>query len=359
MNPHRDRSFKGMKQLIKIAHENHNIEIDIDIFNDPKNNVLLSDSYYSLINGYQRALEIAPPGSERFQPGISLQELDSLFFLESNLSSSIFQTIISIEKRFKTTLQYVISKHMGVLDVSEYLNWNEKFYLSQHHNDVVPIIKKLSQLATGYYYNDNLIQGSPIPEKKDDVSESLKSHRAVGNVPPWILVNDLTFGDSIRWYQSLQPFLKQEVIYLAFPNINFQNGTEHRFSNRMNLEFVKISLKLLRHFRNGIAHGDLINKIEISPSFELHWGHISKLIDLNQIMTRREFDLGVGKNDLLSLYIVIYIMSDYRQFFLLKTQTVSILEMLNTIFNSVDISYVRRTLSMPSKFSERIENLEK
>lgn len=353
MREEKNRDFTGMKKLLIKATEVHNIPIDIDVFkNSDDSNILITDSYYSLINGYQRALE-KDPGSEQFLDNMSLLSLDQLYFLENELSAALFQSILNIEKKFKTAIQYVVSKRIGTNAIDEYLQHDAHFYLSlsNERNGVKKILTKLLKKSTGYYYDTNLDPTSPIPPYKEHPSQSLKEYRRIGNVPPWILVNDLTFGEAFMWYKSLQPKLKQEIIYLAFPRVFSRHQTYDS-----NINFITKSLGIIKQFRNGFAHGDVINKI--NPTIHFEWNTLSRYMNLTKVVSVDEYSLGTGHSDLLILYITVYMLGNNRSFDMLINKTSVILDQINHNFDSTDLAHIRKVFNIPSNMEQRILNLK-
>lgn len=352
MVTHNSRPFNGFNKLTKIAKNKHNI--DTLETSEVSREFLISDSYYSLLNGYQSVL-CKEGQSEKFLDGITLEKLDLLYFLETNLSAALFHNILFIEKRFKTALQYVVSKHLGTKDLTEYLFWNEKYYNSRNKKDVTSILKKLLKITRGHYFNNDFSEGGKIDAEKEHVSQAILDHRSYGNVPPWVLANELTLGDSIRWYNSLKDFLKQEIIYLAFPNVRFTNAT-NRFKNPQNLNFITDALSIIQDFRNGTAHGTLLNKINFSRL--LRWNDISMLLDLRNVMNQNDYENGLGQNDLLAIYMSIVILSDGRQLILLKPHINLIIEQLHSNFDSKNIEAIYKAFLIPNDFLDRIKNIK-
>ncbi|WP_386085875.1 Abi family protein [Weissella cibaria] len=351
----RQRPFKGFNKLIEKASVDHNINVSTSTDSELRE-FLLSDSYYSLVNGYQRAFERTPQ-SEIFQDNISLAELDLIYFFESNLSSTLFQNILYIEKRLKTALQYVVSKHLGTSDVSEYLTLNRQYY--SINRTTVRTLKNFLGKATGYFYEvdedyTRFTRGQRNNENSHQLSDSLINYRATGNVPPWILVNDLTFGETFYWFNALKDFLKQEVIFLAFPKLEFKNGPD-RHSNENNLTFINNALTMIKDLRNNLAHGSLLNKVNFSIS--LSWSHVSKLFELNGLITRQEFNHGKGKKDLLAIYLIFFILlEDTRLTLLIPSTEVAI----SHAYESFDHSFtnsLNSIFNIPADFLDVIKSI--
>lgn len=347
----------GFNKLVELANDKHNINTNQDSYINLRE-LFISDSYYSLVNGYQKAFE-SVPNSEKFSNGISLSQLDLLYFLETNLSATLFQNILFIEKRLKTALQYVVSKHLGTDAKNGYLCLNKTYYVNEQNT--IQTLGRFLKIATGHYYVfDNTTsefvlksKNSQVKKGKEHVSKSLKEYRKTGNVPPWILINDLTFGETLKWYNSLKNNLQQEIIFLAFPNVIFSQTNRHYDPN--NLSFINNALTMIKDFRNGIAHGDLLNKINLSLT--LSWSHISHLFNLNGIIIKKKFASGVGKNDLLSIYLIIFVLSDIRQLQLLVPSTETLINQAHATLGPSMMKPINRVFNIPDDFLDILNKL--
>lgn len=208
-------------------------------------------------------------------------------------------------------------------------------------------LSRILRKATGHYILKKFIIGDEIPPSKEHPSQALLEYRKTGNIPPWVLVNDLTFGDTLNLYSALQDKYKKEIISIAFPNVKFSNRNKTTGDER-NIEFVSSVMHLIKSYRDGLAHGDLLNKIQGNQ--ELKWLQIDELINHTGVVTEAEHMLGIGRSDLLSLFISLWILTDNYSTENLFTISNIVLEQLGLIFGNENLSNARKAFKTPQIF---------
>ena len=317
--------FKDWDKQVNLLSDRHNIIVSSQI---SAQEILKNYSYYTLVNGYQRALE-STANSEIFMDGIDIETIGYIQLIESHLSSDLLHHIITIEKKIKTIFQHEISKKFGTLQ-DDYLNLSN--YITKERYDRKNVISQLKNVAN----NDRR------------VSESLKKYRREGNVPPWILVNDLTFGQLERWYTISQEDIKQKVV--SEFNLHFDDEEKDRESFRLIFLF-------LIAFRNGLAHGDVINKI--SPRVIIHYWIWKNFYDDNIINLIDYEENKLGKNDLYALFLIFGIFLSKEEKALLLSSMKSYLQALNDILPITEAPMRRLLGGLPSDFISRIDHILK
>ena len=325
--------YTSVTDLVALAASKHNVSSS----NQGSSEYFLNTfSYYKLINGYQKALE-NPTGSEYFSDGFTIENLSLFQLNESLLASNILWLILSVEKKFKTLLQNEIAKRFGIQH-TEYLS--SKLYNDHGKLRKSGVLKKLRAVATGYY---DLKANSKF--KNDHPSKSIIKYREEGNVPPWILVNELMLGESIKWFDIMDSTSRRNIV--SNFNINISDPEK-------SIEFFSMALDLMRQFRNGLAHGDVINKI--SSSTELSWIHINELFS-ESVISKSEFTIqGIGKSDLFGLFMVLSVLAPEMHQVYFRNDFNSRIDSFNQLFAS-NSSITRRLLNMPDDFERRIDEM--
>ena len=326
--------FKTFNQLVEKARQDHNIQS-----NDSLTSIafLKEHSYYTLVNGYQRALE-SKEKSEFFKDGFTIEQLGFIQINETLLSSNLLWLIISVEKHFKTLLQNQISEKIGI-GQNDYLI--AKPYSGNDFAEKNQVINKLKTVATGLYRGR---EGQPV--YTEHVSNSLLKYRKEGNVPPWILVNDLTLGEAMRWFNILPSEFKKSIV--SEFNINISDY-------EIAIEFFPMAMDLIRQYRNGLAHGDIINKIRSTT--ELHIDHLEMLFPNTSIISRPEYtNNNIGRSDLYALLLSLVVLSSKTHIWLFKNDFLNRLEIMENVLKS-DSSSIRRILNVPDNLAFRINLL--
>ena len=249
--------------------------------------VLSSTSYYALMNGYKDTCIM--PRKDIFLKGLTFYELYILHCVDSSLNIILFKYILHIERAFKTKLSYLISANYGV-----YTDYN----LSRPTdiNDY---------RCTKHYSNSTNLRTSVLSSLANDINTahnytSTRFYRDNKNhIPPWILVNDITFYRTMSWYKILKSPDKDVICE------GFLKGYSSSLIAKKT--FFSIALKLLRKYRNNIAHG--------KRSFTAHIDvKLPKLEFLNllpsDVLSHAEYDKGLGANDLFAVLLTLIILLD-------------------------------------------------
>ncbi|CUW09266.1 Abi family protein [Leuconostoc gasicomitatum] len=357
MVKNKQRPFKGLNQLVINLQSKHNITST----NTKKaQSILLDHSYYTLVNGYQRALE-QDSHSEMFRDGIFIETLEKIHLYETDITSTALQAIIDIEQKLRIALQYSVSRHFGV-EYSSYLD--KKNYISVKTNkkksngkpvviDRSKIVARLRTIATGYKNGDDSKPENKI--RDEHPSQSLIEHRKNGVIPPWILVNDLTFGNLLLWFKILPPSRKEEVIRLAFPRFDLRSSNAASFF-QSNIKLISLSLEIIREYRNGFAHGDVLNKISIITA--LSTDEVLLLCSNDKIITRSELDRKIGSSDFLALLIVIFALVPTPRGKATMVRFKSLFGFIERSLSNLPTSSIRRLFLIPDSIILRLEAIE-
>ncbi len=269
-----DKPFKDYDELIYILKE-RNIIINDENFAKK----CLSDiSYYTLINGYKGIFKNT---DDIFDPPVLFENIYILYMFENTLSSILLKHIIHIEKSLKSKLSYIISKKYGVFtDIYDITNSNPKDYLNRNN------------FQNNKYRNNTLrsIKECIPKNKNQSIQYYIVNHN---HLPCWILINGISFGQTILLYKSLK---SEDKNYVCNQLINCPKLTieEKTF-------FLSNALDILRDYRNSIAHGQkLFSKIISS--------HIPRkiAIQISSIpITKSAYKKGFCKNDLFAVIMIL------------------------------------------------------
>ena len=153
---------------------------------------LLEHSYYNVINVYSKFFQ---DEKNTFISGSSFEEIRRVHIFDSELKSILFKYIIESEKHFKSSIAY---------------RFGEKF------RD-----KPYAYLQTNCYSNNNLISlAQTVSTLSKVIKENINSNKASSikhyysnhnDVPIWVLINELTFGETIYFYINLDDKLKNRI----------------------------------------------------------------------------------------------------------------------------------------------------
>lgn len=234
---------------------------------------LSSISYYSLINGYKNTL-LQDNKKDVFVKGTTFDMIYRLYLFDSSLSNTLLKYILYVERALKTKLSYRIAQMYGVHQ-NDYLD--SLNYFTRNNNLVSKVLNHLKtkcsspmRNTTSYYYANN------------------KNH-----LPPWILVNDISFNITIEWYKILKGVDKSFIV----ENMIIHNDGSISVVDKK--ELLNKSLQLLLDYRNSLAHGNKVFSPHIKT--KLPKKPLLKIINNPLILDNMEYNRGLGQKDLFAI----------------------------------------------------------
>ncbi|MGG2103907.1 Abi family protein [Lysinibacillus pakistanensis] len=284
---------------------------------------LLQTSYYDLINGYKMLFlsdNKSSENGERFIEGTKIDDLINLYQLDRELRHIIMKTSLDIECNFYTTLAYCIALKYGEKE-SDYLKFsnykNTKGKERKKFFDIVEGKLAFSQHPALVHYREKY-----------------------GNIPPWILVKDLSFGNFIAWYKLCDQDIKERVISLM---------TGLTPTEEVKERFIK-SLEIFNTFRNRAAHGGLIYNFKTRAELPFIKDRHT-IFDIGKGKYRQD----IGRSDIASFNIALYFLYSEKKSLLIEN-----LVYLNGALNKYQVNtpdYYEKVLTImgfPHDYNKRI-----
>lgn len=190
--------------------------------------VLSSMSYYDIVNGYKECFM----KNEEYRHDISIEYLYTFYHFDRSIQNSLFQYSTYVENFFKTALSYVIAKDFGDHQ-DDYLK-RKNFIQPNQKNRKNKLNKTLKNIHKVYDNQDNWY---------DEPTRHYKYTK--DNIPPWILLKNVTFSNTIDLYSFLKSEQKKQVLHILCPSLT---DSDYMY------ELVKNSLTVVRKYRNVVAH---------------------------------------------------------------------------------------------------------
>ncbi|HFI0790476.1 TPA: Abi family protein [Streptococcus suis] len=232
--------------------------------------ILATVGYYELINGYK---DIGIETGETFKDGFTFEQLFHVFNMDKEIRSAVNAAILEIEAHLRTALSYIVAKHYTA-DQNIYLNrenyerGDDKFQTSQRDK----LLKKCHKII-------------------NDDSHPYKHYREKhGNVPPWILVKGMTFGNLIAFYKLQKSQVKAEIVS-ELTGIPVELVSDDFKSLIINI------LYFLLAYRNRCAHLGRVFNFETTKN-KIHY---NKLFHDRMKITESEYKQGKGQFGLATL----------------------------------------------------------
>lgn len=255
------------KQIAKLQNEKQLIISDSTY----AEKILSELSYYSLIGGYKDLFKNSASG--KYNHGVTLEEIVAFYYFDEELRSLFLKYILHIERHMKSMLSYHFSEKYGEKQ-SAYLNeYNYNFNKKNQHEiqRLVKSLQKTISMPTHYTY----------------IAHHIKAY---GNVPLWVAMNALTFGQVSKMYQFATSDVRTKI------SKNFDGITEKQLH-----QFITIVARC----RNVCAHGERLYSFHIKEAIP------DTIIHQKMCIPQQRGQYFCGKNDLFAVVIALkYLISN-------------------------------------------------
>lgn len=208
---------------------------------------LLREGYYSVINGYKDPFLDAgatiAAGDDRYIPGTRFEDILHLFDFDRRLRLATFGALTLAEAALRTTCAYCFSE-MHQNEPNAYLNPRNLHQPPKARKDIVgPMIGQMRKII------DN---GGKDPEHGGKVylHHCLADHG--GEVPLWVLTNDMTIGQVTNFYRVMGSEARGAVAR-QFESLY---ASSHRKKRRITSGKLDSVYSRVKNFRNICAHDE-------------------------------------------------------------------------------------------------------
>lgn len=304
-----DKPFKTIdEQMALLASRNLVFENK-----DTVRSALSRYGYYEIINGYKdKFLVNSHDDNEGFMPNITFEHIYALYKLDKNIRGTVKNSLEDFELSFKQVLAYTIAEEYSD-DDSIYTN-PDLYNVGESHTKHGRTETDRDRLLRKLYYITKISEYEPYKHYREE-------H---GNVPPWIAVKNLTFGQSIFLYKLSKQTVRDKVLSRIF-TINLQLIHIADDDIHVRQAFGDL-LSLALFYRNHASHGDRVYN-QRSNQFGLRY---SKYFYPNYIKeSESDFNKNLGRSSIGTLICCLGSMSNSDCYYsLLSWLTVHINEYL-------------------------------
>ena len=251
--------------------------------------ILKRKNYYDIINGYKDDFIDRPAtitaGDDVYKEGTNFKDINLLYEFDAEIRSIILKNILKLENIIKTKISYVFSKEKT--QEFNYLNINN--YDDTKKESATRVIAEISNVIRNCM-SQNYTGGRQI-------SHYLDIHK---NLPLWVLVKQLTFGNISYFYSSIEESLQKEIC----EEIAVEYEKEYEKNIIVNEKNMEQILKFINNIRNICAHNERLynitvrinrNRIPRITHSHIDFSFRSKLFDvliiLKLFITRKEFQI--------------------------------------------------------------------
>ena len=310
-----DKKFKNLEEQIEILKYKGMTITDEEY----AKKILLRENYFFL-SGYRYPL-MRSMTDKHFLPGVTFEELYSLFLFDREIRNIFFKNLLIIENNLKSIFSYQLSKKYG---------YKEKTYLKSRNftkdknkqKQVNDLIKKMKRQIR--------INGSQHSATAHYMSN-------YGYIPLWILVKVLSFG----------------IVGELFSIMKYDDQISICKMYNISLEDFSTYLPILSNYRNLCAHEDILYENKTQKHIKGTFYH--------QILNIKKSDEGEyvkGTNDLFALVIIMKRMLSYDEFKNMSLELEKKIENLSYNLHSIKIENILDRMGFPSNYMQ-LANIER
>lgn len=199
---------------------------------DSAKTALENIGYFSLIGGYKTPF-INP--MTRVYERTSFEDIFALYKFDQSLRELTFKYICEVEQKIRQLISYSFCNQHGEQQI---------FYLTPaSYNLSRRNIKDITKLISILDYHAN---------KNTEHAYLVHQRKVYNNVPLWVVMSALTFGQTSKFY-TLLPYKTQSDISKAYDYVNEKNLERY--------------LKNLTLFRNVCAHNERLYNFRLQVDF--------------------------------------------------------------------------------------------
>lgn len=218
--------------------------------------ILSRENYYALIDGYkepflERDERINPYGLEQYRAGTEFGHIYALYRFDRELRMLLLNELLKFEKNIKSKIAYRFSEKFKEKD--SFLEAGNYSPDSQHHHERDRIISTLYNLIKSHKKRDRV--------RYPAIREFFDKHR---NVPLWVLVNFLSLGQIINFYQVIDEELRERIAR------DFaEEFSEEHWQVRLKSSELDAILSVAFPYRNKSAHEEVLYRFRLDHPVEL------------------------------------------------------------------------------------------
>ena len=282
------------QQIDKLKNEK-NLIID-DVYYATE--MLKQIGYFKLIGGYKHLFKNKT--TKKFKDNTHFEDIVQLYLFDEALRELNLKYILKAEQQLKSLISYYFCERHGDSQSAYLTKTNYDYTTPKNKQDIDKLVKLL---------NDNYIS------HKTDYPYINHTKAKHGNLPLWVLISALTFGNISKMYSLFPQSLRMRI------SKNYADLNEKQLGQ---------ILTVLTKFRNACAHGERLF------TYRTRDGIPDLLIHKKLSIAKKGIQYIYGKNDLFSVVISLRYLLSAQQFKEFK-------QALNKLINN----YIKRS-SIPS-----------
>ena len=227
-----EKEFKSYDEQIKLLKSK---KLIINDYEHAKG-VLKNIGYFALINGYKRPFK---ENDGTYKSGTCFEDIEQLYYFDERLRTIILEHLLLVERTVKSSISYYFSQDNK--GVNEYFNLNCYNYRGRKN------IEEINRLVL-------ILLNAYSDEKHSYIKHYKEKHN--GEIPLWVLMNAMTFGQVSKMYSLLKVKTQQKIC--------------GDFNITSNSDMAKM-LNMITLFRNVCAHNERLYDYKVTTGVKLDY----------------------------------------------------------------------------------------
>lgn len=201
--------------------------------------ILEREGYYSVVNGYKNPF-LESKNSNKYVQGTKFEHIYYLFKFDRELRSVIFAATTRAEALLRSSCSYCFSQMHGN-EVNAYLN--ETNY--EDPKESGGLIKAFNRII-----ENNKSNNQKLNIGKEYIRHCINNHD--GQVPLWVLSNDLTFGQMF-WFYKAQTKCVRGLVAKKYTELYNSSHCSQKDITSIKIDSI---YRRIKEFRNICAHDE-------------------------------------------------------------------------------------------------------
>lgn len=200
-------------------------------------NKLSCFGYYEIINGYRDTFR---NDDKTYKTGTTFEDIFALYYFDSKVRSATMLSLEHAESFLKQKLAYTLAEKYG----TRYEDYISEKVFNTGDKLKCPNDRKKLYTARDLFFSE-------MKKIRDDKAHPFRHYREKhGNIPPWILIKKMSFGNLRYAISLLNKQDKKILIQRVFKSEIYTSVSEQEL-----LILFSDTIRIIHEYRNRAAHG--------------------------------------------------------------------------------------------------------
>lgn len=281
---------------------------------------LLRYNYYNVVNCYSKFLE---DFCDHYIPGSSFEEIMAIHNFDSEVKNILMKNVLFFETYFKSILAYTFSENT-IGQTNPYLDLRNYDTSTKSKKDAaVDIVDKLKKVISY--------------EKKRANSAIFHYSHKHHEIPLWVLVNFMTFGQAVTVFKCCNKSIQHKITYSLnnFININLGLSTV-----RLSEKQLILIISNIKDIRNVLAHDNKLLGYESRDSLPF-------IKEIYNLCTDSNLD---SRKDIYSHIRIMRLFLNEGQYNTMINSLIKRIKNLDKKIRTIDYNLITYSLGFPTDF---------